>query len=89
MSNACTTSSVLLGSLVAFTVPLGSAAFANTKTAGSFGSAITKAVYSYVQIKGPEYAFAVVSNDSSFDKKLNLASPSVFWVDCSGGLSSW
>ena len=69
MSKACTTSSVLLGTLLSFTAPLGSAAFANTKTAGSFGSQITKAAYNYVQIKGPEYAFAVISNESSFDQK--------------------
>ena len=32
----------------------------------------------------PSFRMKVVST-----KKLNLASPSVFWVDCSGGVSSW
>ena len=89
MSKVCTTSSVLLGTLLTFTGPLGPAAFAdaNTKISGSFGSPNTNAAFSYVQIKGLEYAFAVISNDSTLYQRLNLASPSVFRVDCSGGIS--
>ena len=89
MSMVFKPSSTLLGTLLTLAGHLGHAAFANTKTAGSFGSPNTNAVYSYVQIKGLEYAFAVISNNSSVDQRLNLASPSVFWVDCSGGMSSW
>ena len=91
MSKACTTSSVLLGTLLTLTGPLGSAAFAdaNTKMSGSFGSPNTNAAFSYVQIKGLEYAVAVISNDSTLQQRLNLASPSVFRVDCSGGIASF
>ena len=91
MSKACTTSFVLLGTLLTFTGPLGSVAFAeaNTKISGSFGSPHTNAAFSYVQIKGLEYAVAVITNDSTFQQRLNLATPSVFRVDCSGGISSF
>ena len=91
MSKACTTSFVLLGTLLTFNGPLGSAAFAdaNTKMSGSFGSPNTNAAFSYLQINGLEYAVAVITNDSTLQQRLNLATPSVFRIDCSGGISSF
>jgi len=87
MSKAFETSSVLLGTLLTLTGTLGPIAFANTQTSGGFGSPNTKATYSYVQIKGPQYAVAVITKDSSFDQQQILASPSVLWIDCSGNIS--
>jgi len=91
MLKVCATSSVLLGTFLTFTGPLGPGALAeaNTKISGSFGSPNTNAAFSYLQIKGLEYAVAVITNDSTLQERLNLATPSVFRVDCSGGISSF
>jgi hypothetical protein len=88
MSKVCENSFMLLGALLALTGTFVPIAFANTEASGGFGSPNTKATYSYVQIKGPQYAVAVTTRDSSVDKRMNLASPSVLWIDCSGN-NSW
>ncbi|ABM79582.1 hypothetical protein [Prochlorococcus marinus] len=87
MTKVCETSFLLLGTLLTLTGTFVPIAFASTKASGGFGSPNTKATYSYVQIKGPQYAVAVTTKDSSLDQKMNLTSPSVLWIDCSGSVS--
>jgi hypothetical protein len=88
MSKVCETSFVLLGALLTLTGTFVPIAFASTEASGGFGSPNTKATYSYVQIKGTQYAVAVTTRDSSVDQQMNLTSPSVLWIDCSRN-SSW